>query len=87
MDFEKIFDGLLTDARHHLREEIEGFMLEFDERILLRVGAKADAFLQLIQIVEMLFPGDIDHLQKNHALKLRKKIGADFRFARLNQRR
>src|SRR5580658_11235635 len=37
-----------VDAVHHLFEKGERFLLELDERILLPISAKADAFLQMV---------------------------------------
>ena len=46
---EKIADRFRVDAPHHVFEQREGFLFEFDQRIFLSVTAQADAFFQVIE--------------------------------------
>ncbi len=59
-------------------------MLEFNERVFLRVSAQANTLFKLIEVIEMFFPGHIDHLKKNHAFELWKHVRTDLIFASLN---
>src|SRR6185312_7113403 len=73
-------DGLLVDAAPHVLEEIEALLLVLDERILLAVAAKADAFLEMVEAVEVIFPLRVDDLQHDVALDALEDLAADDRF-------
>src|SRR5207244_5712895 len=56
----EIPNDLFVDAFLHRLEETEAFLLVFDERIALAVPAQADAFLQMVEAVEVILPLLID---------------------------
>ena len=56
------------NLRHHGFEHVEGFALVGHERILLRIAAQADAFLQVIHGEQVVFPEAVDHAEHDHAL-------------------
>src|SRR5215471_13535448 len=47
-------DRLLVNAGLHVLEQLEAFFLVLDERIALTVASQADAFLQVVQAVEVI---------------------------------
>ena len=49
-------------------EHLEGFLLVGDERILLRVAAEADAFLEVIHREEVVFPEAVEDGEHDDAL-------------------
>ena len=53
-----------------------GFLLVFDQRILLPVRAVADALLQLVHRQQVVFPLVVDHLQHHDALGLAHHVRA-----------
>ena len=75
---EEITHGFVVDARHHVFEKNERFFFELNERIFLRVAAKADRFLQVIEREQVIFPLRIDHVKNDAALepadKFRRKL-------------
>src|SRR5882724_8339281 len=75
---EEITHGFVVDARHHVFEKNECFFLELNERIFLRIAAKADRFLQVIERQQVIFPLRIDHVKNDAALepadKVRRKL-------------
>ena len=70
-------------------EEIEALALVLDERIALPVSAKADAFLQVIERIEVILPLRIHDLQHDVALDAAQQLGTNQLFlllvARLDQ--
>src|SRR5882672_7238685 len=52
----EIPDDLLVDAVLHRLEEPEALFLVLDERIALAISAEADAFLQMVEAVEVVLP-------------------------------
>ena len=64
----QVADDLLVDAILHRREEREALLLVLDERIALAVAAQADAFLQVVEAVEVVLPLRVDDLQHDVAL-------------------
>src|SRR5262249_40049920 len=52
----QIADDLFVDAILHRLEEVEALFLVFDQRIALAVPAQADAFLEVIEAVEVILP-------------------------------
>jgi hypothetical protein len=68
----------LIDAIHQIIKKRKRFFLEFDERILLRIPAQPNAFLQMIEAQQMIFPlrvHDIEQdapLEPTHHLRAKK---------------
>src|SRR5208282_2361930 len=54
-----------VDAVHHLFEKGERFLLELDQRVLLSISAKADAFLQMVEGEEVILPLRIDDIEQD----------------------
>src|SRR5437016_5392538 len=52
----EVADDLLVDAILHRLEQLEAFLLVLDEWVALAVPAQADAFLQMIEAVEVILP-------------------------------
>ena len=52
----QVADDLFLDPRLHVLEQREAFLLVLDQRIALAVAAQADAFLQVIERVEVVLP-------------------------------
>ena len=61
-------DGVFLELQHHGFEHVEGFLLVGHQRILLRIAAQADAFLQVIHGEQVIFPEAVDHAEHDHAL-------------------
>src|SRR5688572_14222502 len=70
----QVADDLFLDAAAHVLEEREAFFLVLDERIALAVAAQADAFLQVIERVEVILPLLIDDLQHDVAFNARQDL-------------
>ena len=49
-------------------------LLVFDERIALAVAAQADAFLQVVEAVEVVLPLRVDDLQHDVALDAAQEL-------------
>ena len=64
-------------ARLHVLEERVALLLVLDERIALPVAAQPDAFLQVIERVEVILPLVIDDLQHDVALDATQQLAAD----------
>src|SRR5215831_18689111 len=75
----QVADDLLVDPLLHRLEQLEAFLLVLDEGIALAVAAQADAFLQVIEGVEMILPLLIDDLQHDVALDALQDLAADER--------
>ena len=73
----EIADDLLVDALLHRLKELEAFFLVLDQRIALTVAAQADAFLQMVEAVEMIFPLHVDDLQHDVALDPLEHLATD----------
>ena len=71
-------------------EQRVAFLLVLDQRIALAVAAEADAFLQVVERVEVVLPLRIDDLQHDVALDAPQQVGPDHLLfllvARLDQR-
>ena len=65
---EEMAGSVFLEAHHHGFEHLEGFFLVSDERILLRVAAEADAFLEVIHVEEVLFPEAVEDGEHDDAL-------------------
>src|SRR5271155_2143071 len=71
--------GFGVDAIHQLVEKNERFLLELDERVFLSVPAQTDAFFQVVQSEEMIFPLAVHHVQQDVALKPAQRLRAERR--------
>ena len=72
----EVADRLVLDAVHHGGEQLVGLLLVFDQRVLLAVGAVADALLQLVHRQQVVLPLVVDDLQHDDALGLAHDVGA-----------
>src|ERR1700735_4246479 len=54
--------GFSINAIHQLIEQNESFLLEFHQRGFLPVPAQADAFLQVVEREQMIFPLTVHHV-------------------------
>ena len=70
-------DHVLVDAPLHVLKQLEALFLVLDQRIFLAVAAKADAFLQMVEAVEMVLPLTVDRLEHHEALDLAHRLCAD----------
>src|SRR5438067_1085493 len=70
-------DDLFVDPVLHRLEQLEALFFVLDQRIALAVAAQADAFLEVVEAVEMVFPVLIDHLQHDVALDAAQNLRAD----------
>ena len=59
---------LLVDPVHEGLEHLERLFLVLDQGIALAVAAQADAFLQVVERVEVVLPLRVHDLQHDHAL-------------------
>src|SRR5215831_17600139 len=73
----QVADDLLIDAILHRLKELEAFPLVLDERIALAVPPQADAFLQVVEAVEVVLPLLVDDLQHDVALDPLQDLAAD----------
>ena len=69
--------GFGIDAIHHLFEECERFLLELDQRIFLSVAAQADAFLQVVEREEVVFPLGVHDVEQDVALEPAQRLRAE----------
>src|SRR5712691_7152637 len=53
-------DDLVLDPVLHLREQIEGFPLVLDQRVLLSISAQADPLLQMVHGEKVVLPPGVD---------------------------
>ena len=60
--------GLIADGMPHLLEQLHAFSLVLDFWIDLGIADKANAAAEPIHDQQMIFPGRIDNLQKQHPL-------------------
>ena len=60
--------GVFLEAHHHGSKRLEGLLLVLDERVLLRVAAEADAFLEVVHVEEMFFPEGVEDGEHDDAL-------------------
>src|SRR5262249_21929622 len=74
---EEELDRLVLDALLHEREELEGLLLVLDERVPLTVPAQADAFLQVVDREEVVFPLLVDDLEHHELLVGPHHLGAE----------
>ena len=53
---EEVAAGVFLETHHHAFKHLEGLFLVGDERVLLRVAAQADAFLEMVHGEEVILP-------------------------------
>src|SRR5215469_6412093 len=89
---EELLEDHVLQVIHHLLEHVEGFLLVLGQRITLPVAAKADAFLQVVHVEEMILPELIDaaelavlpaKAEEDPALEAMEEVGADLALALL----
>src|SRR6187397_1586553 len=73
----EIADRLGVNPFLHLLEHLEAFLLVLDKRIALPIAAQANAFLEVIQAVEMILPLLVGDLEHDVALDPLKDLAAD----------
>src|SRR5262249_59625789 len=87
---EELLQDYVLQVIHHLLEHVEGFLLVLGQRVTLPVAAKADAFLQVIHVEEVVFPELVDaaelavfpaQAEEDPALQAVEELGADLPFA------
>jgi hypothetical protein len=67
---EQVPEGILPDRVHQAREQREALVLVFDQRVLLSLGAKVNAFPKFIHVGEVLPPVPVDGDEHHAALLL-----------------
>src|SRR5436190_6204925 len=72
-----VADDFLVDPFLHRLEEGEAFFFVLNERIALAVAAQTDAFLEMVEAVEVILPLPIDDLQHDVALDALQHLAAD----------
>ena len=65
----------LVDGGIHRLEHLKAFPLILDERVPLRERPQANAFLQLIHPIEMIFPLGVERLHQKHPLDMPQRLG------------
>jgi hypothetical protein len=71
---------LIADAPDDVLEELVALALELDERITLSHRAQADAFAQVIHLVEVVAPRRVEDVQHHETLRLAHHLRAEVRF-------
>ena len=72
---EEVAEGFVFDVAHEFFEEFVGFVLIFDEGVLLALGAEADAVAQGVHVVEVLLPLAVDGDEDDLALEVVEHLG------------
>src|SRR5580765_3471434 len=70
-------NDVVLDAFLHGLEQREALFLVLDERIALAVAAQTDAFLQVVETVEMVLPLRVDNLEHDVALDAAEQRGIE----------
>src|SRR5437764_10822925 len=78
--FPEVLDHAVLDQLHHFLEDLVRLLFVLDELIALAVAAQADAFLEVIDIEQVVLPELIDHLQEDVLLVQAHHLRADRRF-------
>ena len=65
---EQVPHRVLLEPHHHRFEHLEGFLLVGHQRILLRIAAQPDAFLQVVHGQQVVLPQPVQHAQHHHPL-------------------
>ena len=69
--------GVLLELQHHRLEHLEGLLLVRDERVLLRVAAKADSFLEVVHCEQVIFPEPVEDREHDDALVVAHGLWAE----------
>src|SRR3989441_1035645 len=80
LNVEEVAHRFVVDARHHVLEEHERFLLELHQRVFLRVAAQPDALFQVVQREQVVFPLRINHVENNAALQPAHQVRAKLLF-------
>ena len=67
---EEVLQGFLFDGIHQGDEEVVGLVLILDERVLLALGAQADAFAEGVHVIKVRLPLLVDGDEHHAALLL-----------------
>src|SRR5579859_5480600 len=70
-------DDRALDTVAELVEHLERFVLVFDKRVALAVGAKPNALAELLHLGQILHPLPVDRAQHHVALDVRHQVRAD----------
>src|SRR5579884_3086787 len=73
-------DRLCIDPVHHVLEQREGFLLELHQRIALPVATEPDAFLEVVEREQVIFPLAVDDVEDDVALEPAHRLGAELLF-------
>ena len=71
---EQVAQRVFLEALHHRLEHVEGLLLIGHQRVLLRIAAQSDAFLQVIHRQQVVLPQAVEHRQHDHALVVAQRI-------------
>src|SRR5579862_4717438 len=74
---EQMEDDLAADGAGQLDEHALALGGVLDERVLLRHRAEADALAQVVHVLEVLAPTDVDDLEDDEPLELAHELGAE----------
>ena len=77
LEVEQEADALLADGLHHGLEHDESLALVLHQRVTLGHGPQADAFLEVVHLVEVFLPLAPDHGQDHAAFEFAHALGAD----------
>ena len=80
---EEMEHDLAADRAAELGEHALALGGVLDERILLRHRAQADALAQVVHVLEVLAPADVDDLEDDEALELAHELRAELLLLRL----
>ncbi len=72
---EEVGEDFVVDVGDERREDVEGFLLELDERVFLAVGAEVDAFFQGIECIQVFLPEAVDGVEEDHFFDLLESLG------------
>src|SRR4030095_4334598 len=72
-----VSDDLPVDTIFHGLEERKALFLVLDQRIALAVAAQPDAFLEVVQAIEVILPLPVDDLQHDVAFDAPHELRAD----------
>src|SRR5262249_39300662 len=75
LQVEQAADGFLLDALHHGGEQVVPLALVLDQRVALSHCPQADAFPQVVHLVQVLAPLAVEDREDHAALKLAHDVG------------
>src|SRR6266404_1299456 len=79
LDVVEITHSFVVNARHHVFEKDERFLLKFNERIFLPVAAQANALFQVVERQQVVFPLRVDHVEDDAAFEPAHQVRAKLR--------